>query len=302
MRYNPGAASRLRDAPIATTQSGDFKYSKKGVASVDLSDPYHFAVSLTWPRFIALVVAVYLSLNLIFATTLWLIPGSVGNARPGYFPDYLFFSFETLATVGYGELYPQGDAGHLVAALEIFCGIWFMAILTGLVFVRFSRPKSKFVIARGPVICMHNNGRALMLRLANGRVAPLGETEAKLSVLLAETTSEGKIFRRAHALKLERAHLPVFPLTWTLIHLIDAHSPLSGFDSDALIAGDARLFLSLSSYDPVLATTLHEGVAFPPKAIMFAMRYQDIVSATEDGSPMADLTRISEVEADPSFV
>ena len=281
---------------MTTAQSGDFRYSKKGVSRFDLSDPYHLAVSLRWPAFIAMVVSVYLTINTIFSVIFWLAPGSVGNARPGHFLDLMFFSFETLATVGYGEMYPNGTIGHSIAAAEIFCGIWFMAILTGLVFVRFARPKAKFVIAENPVICQHNGLPALMLRLANGRADALAQTEARLSVLLAEQTVEGKVFRRAHALKLERSHLPVFPLTWTLIHQIDAASPLHGLDAAAFIAGDARLFLSLEARDPALAAVVFDAVAFPPQALRFGMRYQDVISQAPDGSTMADLTRISALE------
>src|SRR5271168_3490767 len=197
--------------PVTKIVAGHYHYTKKGVARYDLTDPYHLAVSLSWPVFFTLVLTIYLSVNLIFASLYALVPGAVAQARPGHFIDLLFFSFETLTTVGFGEMYPLGNAGHFIASSEVFCGIWFMAILTGLVFVRFSRPRSKFIIADYPVIARFNGTPALMVRLANGRATILGQTEAKLSVLLMEHTSEGRNFRRAHTLVLERSHLPVFP-------------------------------------------------------------------------------------------
>ena len=102
---------------------------------------------MTWPRFLTALRALYLSANVVFATLFWLVPGSVAQARPGSFADAFFFSIETLATVGYGEMYPATLYGHVVAAAEIVCGLAFIAILTGLTFVRFSRPRAKLVFA-----------------------------------------------------------------------------------------------------------------------------------------------------------
>jgi inward rectifier potassium channel len=102
------------------------------------------------------LLALYLSVNVVFAILFWLMPGSVAHARPGSFADASFFSIETVATVGYGEMYPAILCGHAVAAIEIMCGLAFTAILTGLTFVRFSRPRGKLIFAANPVVAMHN--------------------------------------------------------------------------------------------------------------------------------------------------
>jgi inward rectifier potassium channel len=107
--------------------------------------------------------------NVAFATLFWLVPGSVANARPSSFVDAFFFSIETLATVGYGEMYPATLYGHVVVATEIVCGVAFTAILTGLTFVRFSRPRAKLIFASHPVVALHNGKPTLMLRVGNGR-------------------------------------------------------------------------------------------------------------------------------------
>ena len=94
----PAGGARLR--------LGSYEFKKKGVSRFDLRDPYHLAVALTWPQFLAALLALYLSVNVVFATLFWLVPGSVANARPDSFSDAFFFSIETLATVGYGKMYP----------------------------------------------------------------------------------------------------------------------------------------------------------------------------------------------------
>jgi hypothetical protein len=88
----------------ARVRLGSYEFKKKGISRFDLRDPYHLAVALTWPQFLAALLALYLSVNAVFATLFWLVPGSVANARPDSFADALFFSIETLATAGYGEM------------------------------------------------------------------------------------------------------------------------------------------------------------------------------------------------------
>ena len=143
---------RGKTAPIGL---GSYQFKKKGVSRFDLRDPYHLAIALTWPQFLITLLALYLAVTFVFAALFWLVPGSVANARPDSFADVVFFSIETLATVGYGEMYPATPYGHVVASVEIVCGLAFTAILTGLTFVRFSRPRANLVFAANPVVAMH---------------------------------------------------------------------------------------------------------------------------------------------------
>ena len=283
---------------MARVRLGSYEFKKKGVSRFDLRDPYHLAVALTWPQFLAALLALYLSVNVVFAALFWLVPGSVANARPDSFADAFFFSIETLATVGYGEMYPATLYGHVVASAEIVCGLGFTAILTGLTFVRFSRPRAKLVFAANPVVAMHNGKPTLMVRIGNGRAGVLADAAAKLNVLLSETTAEGKLFRRAQELRLERAHIPLFPLSWTLMHVLDERSPLHGYDTARAIEADARVFVTLEARDPTLATSVHEIRTYVPEDIRFGMRYTDAVTIAEDGTPIADLRRIGALEPD----
>lgn len=282
----------------ARVRLGTYEFKQRGVSRFDLRDPYHLAVALTWPQFLAGLLAIYLLVNIIFAILFWLVPGSVANARPHNFADAFFFSVETLATVGYGEMYPATLYGHVIAATEIIGGLGFTAIVTGLTFVRFSRPRAKLVFAPNPVVAMHNGKPTLMLRVGNGRPAVLLDAAAKLHVLLSVTSSEGKQFRRAQELRLQRAHLPAFPLTWTLMHVLDEQSPLRDYDTTRAIAAGMQLFVTLEARDPTLATLVHDIRNYAPEDIRFGMRYADAVIIAEDGTPIADLTKIGALEPD----
>jgi inward rectifier potassium channel len=282
----------------ARVRLGSYEFRKKGVSRFDMRDPYHLAVALTWRQFFATLLATYLLVNVVFAGLFWLSPGSVANARPHDFGDAFFFSIETLATVGYGEMYPATLYGHVIASTEIICGLGFTAILTGLTFVRFSRPRAKLVFASNPVVAMHNGKPTLMLRVGNGRLGVLLDAVAKLNVLLSATSSEGNRFRRAQELRLERAHLPAFPLTWTLMHVLDEQSPLHGYDRARVITAHAQLFVTLEARDPTLAAVVHDIRNYAAEDIRFGMRYADAVTMAEDGTPVADLARIGALEPD----
>ena len=297
MDGNPVTAME-RDSRVARVHIGSYELKKKGISRIDVRDPYHLAVALTWPQFLAALLAFYVLVNIVFATLYWLIPGSVANARPRSFGDAFFFSIETLATVGYGEMYPKTLYGHLIAAIEIVCGLGFTAIVTGLTFVRFSRPRAKMIFAPNPVVALHNGKTTLMVRVGNGRPAVLLDAAAKLNVLLSVITPEGKRFRRAQELRLERAHLPAFPLTWTLMHVMDERSPLHGFDSTQAITAGAQLFVALEARDPTLAALVQDIRDYAPEDIRFGMRYADAVIVADDGTPVADLTRVGALEPD----
>jgi len=283
---------------VARVRLGSYEFKKKGVSRFDLRDPSRLAAALTWPQFLAALLALYLLVNVVFATLFWLVPGSAANARPGSFADALFLSIETLATVGYGEMYPATLYGRVVAAIEIVCGLGFTAIVTGLTFVRFSRPRAKLIFAANPVVAMHNGKLTLMVRIGNGHAAVLTDGAAKLNIFFYDTTPEGKPFRRAQELRLERAHIPVFTIFWTLMHVLDERSPLHGYDAARAIETDARVFVTLEARDPTLATVVNDIRYYAPRDIRFGMRYADAVSTAQDGTPVADLTRIGALEPD----
>ena len=275
---------------------GAYELSKRGVARYDFRDPYYLAVALSWPWFLLLVLALELSLNTIFAALYMVQPGSVANAHPGSFGDHFFFSIETLATVGYGVMAPATVYGHVISATEVIVGMGVTALVTGLAFVRFSRPRPKIIYADKVVVTRHRGRRTLMIRIANARLTPLTDATARLAVLLVEDTPEGQFYRTVHELELTHDRLPLFALSWTLTHVLNERSPLYGCDQAWIRENDVRLILTLQARDPVLATQIHETYSYGPETIVVGMRYAEAVSMDATGHPIADLTRISLLE------
>src|SRR3984957_19733435 len=228
---------------------GPLDVTKVGVSRIDWRDPYHMALTADWPSFALVVLALYAAINVLFATLYVAVPGSIGNARPGSIADGFFFSMETLATVGYGQMYPATTYGHIVSVTEIMSGMAFTAIATGLIFVRFSRPRAKILFADHVVITPYNGMPTLMVRIANGRMSLMTDLKVKLSALIREHSSEGHSMRRVNDLVLERSNVPMFALTMTMMHRIDENSPLYGHTAQSLLDGDVRLFLSVEARD-----------------------------------------------------
>jgi inward rectifier potassium channel len=272
-----------------------------GVPRFDLRDPYHLAVSLSWPRFILVMTGLWLTINLVFAALYILSPGDVANAAPGSFGDVFFFSIETLATVGYGVMAPATLYGHIVSAAEIVTGTAFTAIVTGLLFVRFSRPKAKILCANNAVVTTRNGRPTLMLRIANGRQSLMTGANARLFVLLAENTAEGGFFRRVHDLQLLQSYLPVFAMPWTLVHVIDEASPLFGHTAETLAATTTRIVLTIEARDQALSAQVQDIKDYSAAQICFGMHFADAVTTDESGNATADLTRISLLEPDATM-
>jgi inward rectifier potassium channel len=279
---------------------GAFELRKAGAARYDWRDPYHMAVTASWGTFTLTVIAVYAVINTFFALLYLAFPGSVTNLKPGSLLDAFFFSIETLATVGYGLKAPITFWGHTIASCEIICGMAYTAIVTGLIFVRFSRPRAKILYADKAVVAIRNGKPHLMIRIGNGRASILTNARAGLSALMLERTTEGVVYRRPRDLLLDRPHLPIFALTWTLMHEIDEHSPLRGYDAEKLAQDQVRFFLSLHAHDTDLNADVQDMKDYGPDAVAFGWRYQDAVAYDPQGRTYADLTRISliEVESD----
>jgi inward rectifier potassium channel len=277
---------------------GALDVTKIGVSRFDLRDPYHMALTANWPVFAVAVLTLYVAINILFATLYVAVPGSIGNARPGSILDGFFFSMETLATVGYGQMYPATTYGHIVSATEIMSGMAFTAITTGLIFVRFSRPKAKILFADSAVITPYNGMPTLMLRIGNGRMSMLTDLKVRVSALLRESSAEGFNIRRVNDLALMRSSVPMFGFTVTMMHCIDEDSPLYGQTAQSLLEGDVRLFLSVEARDPAISSTVHDIRDYKAHQVRFGMKYADTVMVDGDGRTMADLTKLSLIEPD----
>ena len=269
-----------------------------GLASRFWSDLHHRALTVGWPAFFLAAAAIFLGFNCLFAVLYFLGDKPIANVEPGNFLGLLFFSIETLATVGYGDMHPQTNYAHLIATVEIFTGISLLAVMTGLVFARFSQPRARFIFSRHPVVSTHEGAPTLMIRMANARHNSIAGATAKLWLVRNETSAEGGQFRRFHELRLERHENPVFALSWTIFHTIDGLSPLAGCSAADLARDGAGLALTVTGFDENSAQPLNSRHAYGHEDLRWQHRLADIFARTEDGRLLLDYRRFHDITPD----
>jgi inward rectifier potassium channel len=274
---------------------GPREIETRGLNSGFWTDLFHRAMTVSWPLFFASAALIFLVLNSAFAFLFFLGDRPVANAMPGRFLDLLYFSIETLATVGYGDMHPQTDYGHAIATVEIFTGMSLLAVMTGLVFARFSRPRARFVFAEHPIVTLHEGLPTLMIRVANARHNTISGATAQLWLLRAVRTAEGQLFRRYYELVLERNENPIFVLSWTLFHVIDETSPLFGLTPDDLAGSDAAVTLTVAGVDGNSAQQLNAQRIYSHEDIRWQHRYVDITIPTGDGRLLLDYGKFHHV-------
>jgi inward rectifier potassium channel len=269
----------------------------RGLATGFWSDLYHRAMTVHWPVFFASAALIFIILNAVFAFVFWLGREPIANVAPNLpLPLSLFyFSIETLATVGYGDMHPQTNYGHGVATVEIFTGMSFLAVMTGLIFARFSRPRARFVFAKNPVIGQHQGQRTLMIRVANARHNTISQATAQLWLFQVENTKEDEQIRRFYELDLERREHPMFSLSWTLFHIIDENSPLYGMEKGDFDDVDGAFILNLTGVDDNSAQRLYARQIYSHDDVRWQHRYVDITSFSVDGRLVLDYTRFHDV-------
>jgi inward rectifier potassium channel len=278
-------------------RSGQFELVKLNAKKFDLRDTYHLILNLNWPGFAILVFGLYLLVNFAFAALYMLNPHAVAEMAPGSFFDAFFFSVETLATVGYGHMYPETFYGHLIAMIEIMVGMFGLAVITGLIFVRFSRPTARIHFSKVAVIAPFDGVPNLMIRLANLRHQAMVEPEFRMIMARNTLSAEGDDVRRFRSLKLEFDHLISFPAVLTVRHQIDETSPLFGMTPEDYRQQDIRIVASIVGVDSVIVAPVQSLWDYNYDQIEWNRRFVEIYDQNEEGQWTVDYGRIDETEA-----
>jgi inward rectifier potassium channel len=254
-------------------------------------DAYHTLLTIPFHRFIGLMAAGFLSIHAVF-TLLYLVdPGGITNVRPGNFADCFFFSVQTLSGIGYGSMAPKSFYVEMVVTLEAFVGLFNLAIATGLMFARFSRPTARIMFSNIAVVAPFEGVPSLMFRAANQRRNLVVEAEVNVSLVRNVVTSEGTVMRRFQDLKVVRARTPLFFLTWQVIHPIDDASPLYGETAASLSEAQAEILVVMKGTDETFVSTIHARTSYIPSQIRFGQRLADIFGTDAEGRRTIDFTR-----------
>lgn len=281
-------------------RDGSFTSRRMGFPPFSYLNGYHALLTMTWPRFLGYVIVGYTAMNALFAAAFLLcgetaLGGAAARQMGGRFLRAFFFSVDTFATIGYGNVVPVGPAANVLVAIESFVGLLFVALLTGLVFARFARPTAALMFSDVAVVAPYQGRTGFMFRVANARSNQLMELEVK--VLYSRLDGPG---RRYDQLKLERTRLVFFPLSWTIVHPIDETSPLWGHDHTDLVRQDAEFDILMSGIDETFSQTVHTRSSYKPQEVVFGARFANIYNpVARNGTISIDVSRLSDIEPVP---
>jgi inward rectifier potassium channel len=244
---------------------------------------------------LTLVVAVFFLSNALFALA-YLLNGGIENARPGSYADVYFFSVETMATIGYGKMAPVTFLAHLLMSIEALCGLLGFAVVTGLIFAKFSRPTARVRFSNCAVIARRDGVPCLMFRMVNVRTNQIVEAQIHAVLARIERTTEGEEVRRFYDLELTRSRNAIFGFSWTAVHPIVPGSPLYGLSPQSLTATMTWVVASLTGLDETLSQTVHARMYYGDEDIRWGARLVDIIVRTSDGGFAIDMSKFDDTE------
>lgn len=282
-------------------RDGTFNVLREGLDPLASISLYHWSLTISWPVFLGAITGLYIGLNAVFAVAFLLCgPAALHSTsvlpETGAFARAFFFSVQSFATIGYGHVVPVGIAANLLVTLEALINIVGVALATGLVFARFSRPMAKIIYSKQAIVAPYRNGTALEFRVANLRNSQIIEMEAKVILSKIENI-EGVTARKFYELRLERSHVTFFALSWTVVHPIDATSPLFGLSESDLIDADAEILILLTGTDETSSSVVHSRSSYKAEEIVWNAKFSNIFMRTREAGVMGmDLSRIHDVE------
>ena len=256
-----------------------------GANPAGFKDVYHYLLRTSWTVALGWAVLGFVFINAFYATA-YFTAGGINGAHNWL--DCFFFSVETSGTIGYGNMFPDGRAAEAIMTAEAFTALVYSAMITGLFFAKFARPTARVLWSKICVVSDRDGVPTLMFRVANERRNHVVEANVRVAVIRMEVTQEGEKLRRVVDLPLLRQSTPSFVLSWTVMHPLDEKSPLYGLTQEGLRKVDAEIVVTLTGLDETLHQTIHSRTSYLPEEVVYAARFEDILSSLPDGRRAID--------------
>lgn len=276
-------------------RNGSFNIERQGKRGWT---PYQSLVEMSWGQFLCLVLLFYVGINLFFGLLFWILGvENLSGLEPGKwwenFLNCVFFSIQTFTTVGYGSISPVGIWANVLASLDALVGLISLALATGLFFAKFSKPRAQIIFSEKALIAPYKDGWSFQFRIANRRDNKIIDLDAKVTVAWLETTENGQR-RRFAGLNLERDQVFMFPLNWTIVHPIDASSPLFGWDEGTMRHLDVEFIILIEGHDETFAQTVHTVSSYTWREIVWAGKFDPMYFPGLNGKTILALDKISD--------
>jgi len=258
---------------------GSVNVRRKGRKFWQNFDGYHALITMPRTKFLILVILGFLLINLLFASLYYWIGidhfGNVQTSTP--FNDFMqlfFFSAQTLTTVGYGHIFPKGNIAGALATVEAALGLMGFALATGILYARFSRPRSFLLYSRNVLISPYKTLKGLMFRITNPKQNELIEAEAQVILSMIDWESGKRVFI---PLDLELRKISFLALTWTIVHPIHSESPLFGFSLEDYEKNDVEIMVFIKSINDTYEQTVHSRHSYTYKDLIMDAKFEPIL-------------------------
>jgi len=284
-------------------RDGSFNVVRTGLPFWRTLSAYHALLTMSWLRFFSLIAFAYFAVNVIFAGAYLLCGPDALSGRSARNPhermlEDFFFSVQTLATIGYGGVAPKSLAANLLVTVEALFGLMGLALATGLLFARFSRPNTRIAFSQKAVVAPFRDGKALMFRIVNERSNQL--TDVQATVTFSRLEGEGdERSRRFHELALDRRRVLFMPLHWVVVHPIDEASPLRGMTREEFQRCDSEVMILLTAMDETFFQTVHVRSSYKPDEVAWGYRFADMFLSSAEGLTGIDLRKLHDIEPAP---
>jgi inward rectifier potassium channel len=280
-------------------KDGTFNVRRRGLSFFRSLSVYHWLLTMSWTRFILLIVVFYFIINFFFACGYYLCgPDAFEGVRDvneqNWFLQAFFFSVQTVATIGYGRVNPVSLTANVLVTIDSIVGLLGIALITGILFARFSRPSARVLFSNNAVIAPYRGITAFEFRIANGRSNQLIQLNVTVTLSRFEM-KDGKRIRKFHLLSLERTSVVFFPLNWTIVHPIDDSSPLHGVSEQALHESEAEFMVLLTAIDETFSQTVHARSSYKHHEVVWGASFGNMFHS-ENGNLHVDLHRIHDIE------
>ncbi len=282
-------------------RDGSFNVVLEGLNPLSSLGLYHWLLRISWARFLAFITGTYVAINGLFAIAYLLCGPDALQSSSGSFanqPFYraFFFSVDTFATIGYGNIVPIGVVANTLVTIEALLNIVGVALATGVIFARFSRTSARIIYSRNAIVAPYRGKTALEFRIANARSSQLIDVQAQ-AILTKIEQVDGTPIRKFYELELERNRVVFFPLSWTVVHPITPTSPMWGLTREDLTKSDAELLVLLIGTDETISQTVHSRSSYQADEIVWGAKFANMFMRNEaEGIIGMHLNRIHEIE------
>ncbi len=282
-------------------RDGKANVSISGISSWKRFSIYHSMLDLKAWKFFTIIFTFYTLLNFVFAV-IYMVLGIdhlEGVIMGDFYQNFLeayFFSAQTLTTVGYGRISPIGLPANVVASFEALIGIMTLAIITGLLYGRFTRPKAYLQFSETALIAPFRGGKALMFRLAPTKKNSISDLHVTVTLSMS-AMEDGVMKNKFYPLPLSIDKIMSLALNWTVVHPIEDDSPLYGLTKEEIDNARTQFIVSVKGFDEGFSNMVVARTGYTWKDIKYGAKYNPMYKYFDsENVTMLELDKIDDYE------